>query len=67
MTPPGGGNNKVDPRVMSLFSVFNITFPSKEATEQIYTKILEKHVTEFHEDIKNLVPKITSATLNLYF
>lgn len=33
MTPPGGGNNRVDPRVMSLFSVFNITFPSKEAIE----------------------------------
>ena len=44
MTPPGGGNNSVDPRLMSLFSVFNVTFPSKEAIEQIYTKILDKHV-----------------------
>ena len=67
MTPPGGGNNQVDPRVMSLFSVFNITFPSKEAIEKIYTSILEKHVVEFAEDIRNIVPKMTSATLNLYF
>ena len=66
MTPPGGGNNPVDPRVMSLFSTFNITFPSKEAIEKIYTSILEKHVVEFHEDVKNIVPKITSATLQLY-
>ncbi len=67
MTPPGGGNNPVDPRVMSLFSVFNITFPSKEAIEKIYTSILEKQVIEFHEDVRNAVPKITSATLSLYF
>mmetsp|Transcript_39360 Transcript_39360/g.37802 ORF Transcript_39360/g.37802 Transcript_39360/m.37802 type:complete len:502 (+) Transcript_39360:2293-3798(+) len=67
MTPPGGGNNRVDPRVMSLFSVFNITFPSKEAIENIYTKILDRHVSEFNEDIRNTVPKITAATLNLYF
>lgn len=67
MTPPGGGNNPVDPRIMSLFSTFNITFPSKEAIEKIYTSILEKHLVEFHEDIRNVVPKITSATLSLYF
>lgn len=67
MTPPGGGNNPVDPRLMSLFSTFNITFPSREAIEKIYTSILEKHVLEFHEDVKALVPKITAATLSLYF
>jgi dynein heavy chain len=44
MTPPGGGNNRVDPRLMTLFSVFNITFPSKEATEKIYTSILDRHL-----------------------
>ena len=27
-TPPATGNNKVDPRLMSLFSVFNVTSPS---------------------------------------
>lgn len=67
MTPPGGGNNPVDPRLMSLFCCFNITFPSKEAIEKIYTSILERHVTEFPDDVRSIVPKITSATLNLYF
>lgn len=66
MTPPGGGNNPVDPRLMTLYSTFNITSPSREATEKIYTSILEKHVLEFSEDIRNIVPKITSATLSLY-
>ena len=67
MTPPGGGNNPVDPRLMSLYSTFNITFPSKEAIEKIYTSILSKHVLEFPEEVGAIVPKITSATLNLYF
>lgn len=44
MTPPGGGNNVVDPRLMSLYSTFNITFPTKEAIEKIYTSILDRHV-----------------------
>jgi len=67
MTPPGGGNNKVDPRLMSLYSCFNITFPSNLAIQKIYASILEKHVTEFADEVKGIVEKITSATLNLYF
>ena len=30
ISPPAGGNNRVDPRLMSLFNVFNLTFPNKE-------------------------------------
>ena len=66
-TPAGAGNNRVDPRVMSLFSVFNITSPSREATEKIYTQILERHAEEFADDIKAAVPKITQATMSLYY
>jgi len=33
ISPAASGGNRVDPRVMSLFSVFNITFPSRETTE----------------------------------
>ena len=59
ITPAASGNNRVDPRVITLFSVFNITSPSKEATEKIYSQILEKHVEEFSDEIKSIVPKIT--------
>ena len=31
VSPPGGSNNRVDPRLMSLYNVFNVTFPSKES------------------------------------
>jgi dynein heavy chain len=37
ITPAASGNNRVDPRVITLFSVFNITSPSREATEKIYS------------------------------
>lgn len=67
ITPPAGGNNVVDPRLMSLFSVFNITFPSKEATQKIYIAILSKHVQEFNEDITGIVESVTQATLSLYY
>lgn len=66
MTPPSG-NNKVDPRVMSLYSVFNMTFPSKDATEKIYTTMLNAHLTEFSDDVKGCVDLITQSTLSLYY
>jgi dynein heavy chain len=69
MSPPGGGNNSVDPRFMSLFSVFNITFPSESAIESIYTQILEKHLQgrDYDEEIyKNIPLKMTRATIQLY-
>jgi dynein heavy chain len=34
-TPPAG-NNCVDPRLMSLFTVFNVTQPSKDSTMKIF-------------------------------
>ena len=40
VSPPGGSNNRVDPRTMSLYSTFNITFPSKESIQKIYSTLL---------------------------
>ena len=66
ITPAASGGNRVDPRVISLFSVFNITFPSRETTEKIYFKILDRHCEEFSDDIKAITQKITTASINLY-
>lgn len=49
-----------------MFSVFNCTAPQKETAEKIYTSILEAHVSEFSDEVKAIVPKITTATMNLY-
>ena len=42
-----GGRNEVDPRFMSLFSVFNVTFPSMDSLFHIYSSILTGHLQPF--------------------
>lgn len=63
---PGGGRNEVDPRFISLFSVFNVTFPSDKSLRKIYTSILSGHLEPFSKEIRELVNNITTATLDLY-
>lgn len=67
VSPPGGSNNRVDPRVMSLYCTFNVTFPSKESIQKIYSTLLGKHLQEFHDDIQGCVDAVTQATLQLYY
>ena len=63
ISPPGGSNNKVDPRVMSLYCTFNVTFPSKESIQKIYSTLLGRHLGEFGDDVQSVVDPITQATL----
>lgn len=37
--PPGGARNAMDPRFVSLFGVFNITFPKQEALVKVTSSI----------------------------
>ncbi|KAJ8266677.1 hypothetical protein GJAV_G00133350 [Gymnothorax javanicus] len=66
MGKAGGGRNEVDPRFISLFSVFYIPFPQEEALHHIYSSILRGHCTTFDECIQNICGKLTSCTLELY-
>lgn len=43
MGKAGGGRNEVDPRFVSLFSVFGIPFPSVESLHLIYSSIIKGH------------------------
>lgn len=43
MGKAGGGRNEVDPRFISLFSVFYIPFPSRESLHLIYASIIKGH------------------------
>ena len=63
---PGGGRNDVDPRFISLFSVFNVTFPSDESLTKIYSSILRGHLQPFVKDVQELTNDVTSSTLQLY-
>uniref|UniRef100_A0A2K5DJP1 Dynein axonemal heavy chain 10 n=1 Tax=Aotus nancymaae TaxID=37293 RepID=A0A2K5DJP1_AOTNA len=66
MGKAGGGRNEVDPRFISLFSVFNVPFPSEESLHLIYSSILKGHTSTFHESIVAVSNKLTSCTLALY-
>eukprot|EP00898_Chlorokybus_atmophyticus_P006649 jgi/Chlat1/6986/Chrsp56S00523 len=66
MGPPGGARNSVDPRFISLFSVFEIQFPSSASLSRIYDVILERHARSLSQDIRDTCTSLTSTTLQLY-
>jgi len=37
----------VDPRLLSLFTTFNLVFPSQENLQRIYNSILSNHLKKF--------------------
>ncbi|KAF7665535.1 hypothetical protein LDENG_00140280 [Lucifuga dentata] len=66
MGKAGGGRNEVDPRFISLFSVFNIPFPAAESLHLIYNSIIKGHTKTSEECIQKVCDKITVCTLELY-
>nr|CAD7434862.1 unnamed protein product [Timema monikensis] len=66
MGKAGGGRNEVDPRFISMFSVFNLTFPADETVAHIYRSILQGHTQIFSPEIQMLVPALVQATQELY-
>uniref|UniRef100_A0A8D3BG74 AAA+ ATPase domain-containing protein n=1 Tax=Scophthalmus maximus TaxID=52904 RepID=A0A8D3BG74_SCOMX len=66
MGKAGGGRNKVDPRFISLFSVFGIPFPAVESLHLIYASIIKGHTRPFQDVIQKVCDKVTHCTLELY-
>uniref|UniRef100_A0A8C6ZHZ5 Dynein axonemal heavy chain 10 n=1 Tax=Nothoprocta perdicaria TaxID=30464 RepID=A0A8C6ZHZ5_NOTPE len=66
MGKAGGGRNEIDPRFISLFSVFNVPFPSEQSLNLIYASILKGHTEMFNESIATIADKMTACTLELY-
>ena len=66
MGPPGGGRNDVDPRFVSLFSVFNLTRPSTAVLQSIYGSILTAFTSVFSDDVQAVARELTPLTLDIY-
>lgn len=66
MGKPGGGRNEVDPRFISMFSVYCMVFPSDDTINHIFHSILSGHTRDFNDDVKSVVPTILQMTLKLY-
>ncbi len=68
MQPPGSGRNTIDPRVVSLYSIIGVTFPSTESVERIYSSILgfKFNMGFFTESAKEGITKLPSCTMDLH-
>lgn len=66
MGKPGGARNEVDPRFISMFSVYNVTFPSNETLNYIYTSILTGHLQTFSEKVQTIAKGLVQLMLELY-
>ncbi|PFH33986.1 dynein heavy chain family protein [Besnoitia besnoiti] len=66
MNPPGAGANRVDPRVISLFSCFHVNFPSRASVHRIYSWILSYRFREFAEGVQKVADSLPAASLELY-
>ena len=66
MGPPGGARNPVDPRFLSLFSVFEVQFPSNANLSSIFESILTEHVRKLPREVALASESLTAATLELY-
>ena len=66
MGPPGGARNPVDPRFISLFTTFEVQFPSNENLSRIYENILASHAAKLSRDVLPVTKLMTAATLELY-
>jgi len=56
----------VDPRVLSLYTCFNLVFPSNENLQRIYNNILSGYFKPFPNEIVEIIEKVTDSTLKLY-
>lgn len=66
MGKPGGGRNEVDPRFISMFSIYNVVFPADETLDYIYTSILVGHLQIFSEEVREIAVTLVQITLQLY-
>ncbi|XP_066907622.1 dynein axonemal heavy chain 10 [Halyomorpha halys] len=55
-----------DHRFLSLFSIFYLHNPSQEVIKQIFASVLEAHTNSFEEKVKEIVPGLVLATINIY-
>ncbi|XP_043285223.1 dynein axonemal heavy chain 10 [Venturia canescens] len=66
MGKAGGGRNEVDPRFISMFSIYNVTFPNEATLHYIYTSILAGHLQLFPEEVQVVANILIQMTLELY-
>lgn len=64
--PPSSGARVVDPRVLSLYSIFNISPPKPDDVKAIYRIILDERLASFTKEVQQEIEKVTDATQSLF-
>jgi dynein heavy chain, axonemal len=52
MGPPGGARNQIDPRLASLFMVFELESPALSSLKTIFNSILQSHSKSFVSEVQ---------------
>ena len=66
MGPPGGGRSVVTQRLQRHFNIITYTNLGVESVEMIFTKVVNKFLGSFADDVKNSIGKIVDATQFVY-
>lgn len=66
MGPPGGARNPTDPRFLSLFCTFEISFPAAEALQSIYAIILDVHSARLVKEVAQVAEMLPKLMLDFY-
>ena len=56
----------VDSRLLSLFTTFNLVFPTDENVKKIYNEMLGFYISKFPAEIQGLKEILTDCTVKLY-
>lgn len=66
MSSPQGSRYSIDPRCISLFSVFNIPMAKEAAIISIYQSILRGHLLNFTTELLPISDQLITITVNLF-
>ncbi|XP_053403795.1 dynein axonemal heavy chain 2-like isoform X4 [Mercenaria mercenaria] len=66
MGPPGGGRQKISPRLQSKFNLINMTFPQESQIKRIFGSMINQKLQNFEEEVKPIGDIMTQATIELY-
>jgi dynein heavy chain len=66
MGPPGGGRSVVTQRLQRHFNIITYTNLGSESVEMIFTKVVNKFLGSFADDVKNSISKLVDATQFVY-
>ncbi|CAL8125661.1 unnamed protein product [Orchesella dallaii] len=66
MGPPGGGRTEISPRLQSVFSLINMTFPEEPQIKRIFLTMLNQNLVDFEQEVKSIAEPVTNATIDVY-